>query len=94
MPFRRESIPPGRLPWALLLQASFTVRLERQLVERIDFDLPFRLFVGGDKGFDTQDFVAEMREINVTPHVAQNGNGRRSAIDGRTPWHRARCDWI
>lgn len=46
-----------------------------------------RVTVGGDKGFDTQDFVAEMREINVTPHVAQNDNGRRSAIDGRTTRH-------
>ena len=48
---------------------------------------PQRITVGGDKGFDTQDFVAEMREINVTPHVAQNDNGRRSAIDGRTTRH-------
>ncbi len=47
-----------------------------------------RVTVGGDKGFDTQDFVAEMREINVTPHVAQNDNGRRSGIDGRTTRHR------
>jgi IS5 family transposase len=46
-----------------------------------------RITVGADKGFDTQDFVAEMREINVTPHVAQNDNGRRSAIDGRITRH-------
>jgi transposase len=46
-----------------------------------------RITLGGDKGFDTQGFVAEMREINVTPHVAQNDNGRRSAIDGRTTRH-------
>jgi transposase len=46
-----------------------------------------RVTLGGDKGFDTQDFVAEMREINVTPHVARNDNGRRSAIDGRTTRH-------
>jgi len=43
--------------------------------------------LGGDKGFDAQDFVAELREINVTPHLAQNSNGRRSAIDGRTTRH-------
>ena len=42
---------------------------------------------GGDKGFDTHDFVAELREINVTPHLAQNTSGRRSAIDGRTTRH-------
>ena len=46
-----------------------------------------RITLGGDKGFDTQDFVAEMREINVTPHVAQNDNGRHSAIDERTTRH-------
>jgi len=43
--------------------------------------------LGGDKGFDAQDFVAELGEINVTPHVAQNISGRRSAIDGRTTRH-------
>ena len=38
--------------------------------------------LGGDKGFDAQNFIAELREINVTPHVAQNLIGRRSAIPG------------
>jgi transposase len=44
--------------------------------------------VGGDKGFDTRDFVAECRHLGVTPLVAQN-LGRRggSAIDGRTTHH-------
>src|SRR5260221_6537429 len=44
-----------------------------------------RVTVGGDKGFDTADFVRECRNIGVTPHVAQN-LGRRggSAIDSRT----------
>jgi transposase len=46
-----------------------------------------KVTLAGDKGFDTQDFVAELREINVTPHVAQNISGRRSAIDGRTTRH-------
>jgi transposase len=46
-----------------------------------------RLTLGGDKGFDTQDFVAGCRELNMTPHVAQNQSGRRSAIDGRTVSH-------
>lgn len=44
-----------------------------------------RITVGGDKGYDTKDFVAECRELNVTPHVAQNVSPRRpSAIDART----------
>jgi transposase len=42
----RESIPPERLLRALLLQAFYSIRSERQLVERIDFDLLFRWFVG------------------------------------------------
>jgi transposase len=47
-----------------------------------------RLTVGGDKGFDTQGFVAALREMGVTPHVAQNDSHRRSAIDGRTTRHK------
>jgi transposase len=43
--------------------------------------------LGGDKNYDTQDCVAELRERGVTPHVAQNTSGRRSAIDGRTTRH-------
>ena len=38
------------------------------------------------KGFDAADFIMELREINVTPHVAQNTT-RRSAIDRRTTRH-------
>ena len=43
--------------------------------------------VGADKGYDTKGFVEESRKRNATPHVAQNNNGRRSAIDGRTTRH-------
>ena len=50
-------------------------------------DRPRKVTLGGDKGFDTQDFVAELRDINVTPHLAQNTSGRRSALDGRTTRH-------
>ena len=47
-----------------------------------------RITVGGDKGFDTKDFVGECRHMNVTPHVAQNhGRNGDSAIDARTAWH-------
>lgn len=40
--------------------------------------------VGADKGYDTEGFVKELRQINVTPHVAQNNTRKKSAIDGRT----------
>jgi transposase len=43
--------------------------------------------VGGDKGFDTHDFVVDCRAIGVVPHVAQNQERRRSAIDRRTTRH-------
>ena len=43
-----------------------------------------RRTLGADKGYDTRDFVQSLRERNVTPHVARNQSGRRSAIDGRT----------
>ena len=46
-----------------------------------------RATLGADKGYDSADFVAERRALNVTPHVAQNTSGRRSAIDGRTTRH-------
>ena len=49
-------------------------------------DRPHAITPGGDKNFDTKDFVMELREINVTPHVAQN-TSRASAIDGRTTRH-------
>ena len=50
-------------------------------------DRPQPITLGADKGYDTSDFVMELREKAVTPHVAQNTNGRRSAIDGRTTRH-------
>jgi len=46
-----------------------------------------RVTLGGDKGYDTQDFVQDLRDLQVTPHVAQNNTKRRSAIDGRTTRH-------
>src|SRR5437763_10723290 len=45
-PIGRESIPPERLMRALLLQAFYSIRSERQLVERIDYALLFRWLVG------------------------------------------------
>jgi transposase len=43
--------------------------------------------VGGDKNYDTADFVAGCRERDCTPHVSQNDTNRRSAIDARTTRH-------
>lgn len=46
-----------------------------------------RATVGADKASDGAEFVADLRARNVTPHVAQNTTGRRSAIAARTPRH-------
>ena len=146
----RPSIAPEKLLRATLLQAFYSIRSERLLMERLEYDLLLRWFVGigvdgegeqksirridfrpnawdhssfsknrdrllagdiaakflaalamieahadrpraitlcADRGYDAQDLVNELRSMNVTPHVAQNTNGRRSAIDGRTRRH-------
>ena len=46
-----------------------------------------RVTIGGDKNYDTADMVEKWRDLNVTPHVAQNNKHRRSAIDQRTTRH-------
>jgi transposase len=62
---------------------------EREAAKEMVHALPggHPITVGGDKGFDTADFVASMRQLDATPHVAQNTSGRSSAIDGRTTRH-------
>jgi hypothetical protein len=42
----RPSIPPEKLLRAMLLQAFYSIRSERQLMDRLEFDLLFRWFVG------------------------------------------------
>ncbi len=46
-----------------------------------------RVTLGADKAYDAAEHVANLRAIGVTPHVAQNLAGRRSAIEGRTTRH-------
>jgi transposase len=46
-----------------------------------------RITIAGDKGYDTRDFVAGLRAMRATPHVAQHTTKRRSAIDARTIRH-------
>jgi transposase len=46
-----------------------------------------RVTAAGDKAYDYPEFVAELRHMGVTPHVAQNTTKRRSAIDARTTRH-------
>ena len=60
---------------------------ERFLLGGVESPALFRVTVGADKHYDTADLVGECREMHVTPHVAQNTSGRRSAINGRTTRH-------
>jgi transposase len=50
-------------------------------------DRPRAITLGADKGFDAREFVHALRAVKITPHVAQNTSGRRSAIDRRTTRH-------
>ena len=50
-------------------------------------DRPRAITLGADRGYDAADFVEELRTMNIRPHVAQNTNGRCSAIDRRTTCH-------
>lgn len=70
-----------------LTQASGTAEREAALEMLADLPGEARKTVGADKAFDTESFVDGCRELNVTPHVAQNTTNRRSRIDARTTRH-------
>jgi IS5 family transposase len=58
---------------------------EREAALLLLAEAPAAATVGGDKGFDVPGFVAGVRALGVTPHVAQKVTG--SAIDDRTTRH-------
>lgn len=69
----RPSIPPERLLRATLLQMLYTLRSERQLVERLEFDLLFRWFVGlsmDEEVFDASSF-SKNRDRLLNADIAQ-----------------------
>jgi transposase len=70
-----------------LTHATGTAEREAAAAMVDDIDGAHRVTVGGDKGYDTKQFVADLRDCNATPHVAQNTSGRSSAIDARTTRH-------
>ena len=73
---------------AELLQANGRSERDAALVMLEQVPGDGRITVGGDKGFDTAEFVDECRHMNVTPHVAQNtSRPGGSAIDARTTRH-------
>ena len=71
-----------------LLQCNGTAERDAALLlaERLPGNA--RVTIGADKGYDTRGFVQDLREMNITPHVAQNENRPGgSAVDGRTTRH-------
>ena len=71
-----------------LFQANGTAERDAALVMLEQLPGDKRVTVGADKAYDTKDFVAECRNIQVTPHVSQNVNrSGGSAIDERTTRH-------
>jgi transposase len=78
----------GLIVSSLVWEATGTAERDAAMVLLQDVPGSERVTVGGDKGFDTAEFVRECRNMSVTPHVAQNLARRGgSAIDGRTTQH-------
>lgn len=71
-----------------LLQSNGTAERDAALLMVAEIPGDQRVTVAGDKGYDTREFVKELRGMNVTPHVAQNEKRPGgSAIDRRTVRH-------
>ena len=71
-----------------VFEANGTAERDAALVMLEQIPGTQQVTVGGDKAYDTADFVAEFRNLKVTPHVAQNlERPGGSAIDARTTQH-------
>jgi len=71
-----------------LMQPSGTAERDAAMLMAARIEGDGRVTVAADKAYDTKDFVAVMRDLNVTPHVAQNEKRPGgSSIDGRTTRH-------
>src|SRR6058998_3460951 len=71
-----------------VFEANGTAERDAALVMLEQIPGTKQVTVGGDKAYDTADFVAECRNLKVTPHVAQNLEWPGgSAIDARTTQH-------
>jgi transposase len=94
----RPSIPPERLLRAMLLQAFYGIRSERQLMERMEFDLLFRWFVGlgvDDAAWDHSSFTKNrdrllegeiaakfLRAVLAQPKVKRLLSSEHFSVDG------------
>jgi transposase len=89
----RPSIAPEMLLRAMLLQAFYSIRSERQLMERLEFDLLFRWFVGigvDDPAWDHSVF-SKNRDRLLEGEIAAKflGGDTRPAADQEAPVHRS-----
>lgn len=71
----------------LTLVSGHAERLAALAMIEAHADRPRAITLGADKAYDTRDFVEELRQLNVRPHVTRNTTNRRSAIDRRTTRH-------
>ena len=77
----------GLLLRTMVTQADGTAERDAALLMAAKIPGTHRVTLGGDKNYHTRDFVSTAREMQITPHVAQNTTCRSSAIDGRTTRH-------
>ena len=77
----------GLLVKTLLTQANGRAERDAGLLMAEKIPGVKQVTLGGDKNYDTEEFVRELRGMHITPHVAQNHTNRCSAIDRRTTRH-------
>jgi len=101
---RKSSAAPAKLSYAghLLMEhrnalivdmelTAATGYAEREAALEMLERLPTRRrrrTIAADKGYDVAGFVAQVRDLGFTPHIAPNATRQRSTIDGRTTRHR------
>ena len=77
----------GLLVRTMVTQADGTAERDAALLMASKIPRNQTVTLGGDKNYDTRDFVDTLRGMKITPPVAQNNTNRSSAIDGRTTRH-------
>jgi transposase len=77
----------GLLVQTMLTRANGTAERDAAMLMAENIPGVQRVTIAGDKNYDTQEFVRELRQMHITPHVAQNNTHRSSAIDERTTRH-------
>src|SRR2546422_6135407 len=77
----------GLLVQTMLTQANGRAERDAGLLMAEKIPGVKQVTMGGDKNYDTEEFVRELRRMHITPHVAQNDTNRTSAIDRRTTRH-------